>query len=170
MRKSISSPLIALLALALSAGAVFGVTVTVIERQCIDDTSGERFITGSVQVEDGSFVTGDTLTLTLFGKIEGDETSLQTETIDLVEGTLTYDFTFENVPTSNGTTLYQSYIIKTDADNPEKSESIDVEVECRPGVIPEAPLVVLLLGTAGVLTAWFVIRRTRPAAGTPMAA
>lgn len=171
MRKSILAPLVALIALTLSAGAVLGVTVFSIQRQCIDDTGGQRFITGSVTVVDGSFATGDVLTLTLFGKIGSAETSLQTETIPLTEGTLTYDFTFENVPTTNGSTLYTSYIIRTDADNPEKSESIDVEVECRPGVIPEAPLVVLLLVTAGVLTTWFVIRRTRPtASGTPMAA
>lgn len=171
MRKSLVAPLVALLILALSAASVAAVVVTNISRVCIDDdTAGGRFITGTVTVEDGSFVAGDTLTLELYGKIMAAETLLDTQTITLEDGVLEYDYTFANVPTDDGSgTLYQSYIIRTDAENPEASESIDVEVECNPGVIPEAPLVILLVGTAAVGTGWFVMRRTR-AESTSLAA
>lgn len=171
MRKALFSLVAALVVLAMSVSAVAAVVVTNISRACIDDEqAGGRFITGTVTVEDGSFSTGDTLTLTLYGKITGDREPLQTETITLTEGTLEYDYTFENVPTQDTSgTLYQSYEIETDAENPEEAESINVELECDPGVIPEVPLAVLLLATAGIGTAWFVIRRTRPS-GSAMAA
>lgn len=171
MRKTLVAPLVALLILALSAASVAAVVVTNISRDCIDDDqAGGRFITGTVTVEDGSFADGDTLTLELYGKIRGVETLLDTETITLEEGVLEYDYTFSNVPTQNGSgTLYQSYIIKTDAENPEKSESIDVEQECNPGVIPEAPMALLLVGTAIAGAGWFVMRRTR-ARSLPLAA
>lgn len=163
MRKFLTALTVAAATLALTATAAFA-AVTVVEggitRECIDDPAG-RFITGTVTVSADS--TGD-LTLTLFGKIMGDEEAIDTIVIEDIDGSVetTYEFTFENVATENASgDLYQSYLIQTDGTTPEQAESINVEVECEAGFIPEAPIVVLLLGTGLAATGWFLYRSTR---------
>lgn len=162
MRKFLTALTVAAAALAITAGATLAdVTVTEggIERECIDDPAG-RFITGTVTVTAES--TG-TLTLTLFGKITGDEVELDSLTIE-VDGSVetTYEFTFANVATANADgDLYQSYLIQTDGTTLEQAESINVEVECEAGFIPEAPIVVLLLGTGLAATGWYLYRNSR---------
>jgi hypothetical protein len=162
MRRFLTALTVAAATLALTATAALA-AVTVVEggfdRDCIDDPAG-RFITGTVEVTADS---SGTLTLTLLGKIEGQEDVLQTEVI-VVDGSVdtTYEFTFENVPTEDADgDLYQSYLIQTDGLTPEQAESINVEVECDEGFIPEAPIVVLLLGTGLAATGWFLYRNSR---------
>jgi hypothetical protein len=162
MRKFLSAFTVAAATLALTATAALA-AVTVpeggIDRECIDDPAG-RFITGTVTVTSDS---SGTLTLTLLGKIMGQEDVLQTEVIQ-VDGSVdtTYEFTFENVPTEDTDgDLYQSYLIQTDGTTPEQAESINVELECEDGFIPEAPVVILLLGTGLAATGWFLYRSSR---------
>lgn len=162
MRKFLSALTVVAATLALTATGVFA-AVTIpeggIQRECIDDPAG-RFITGTVTVTADS---SGTLTLTLFGKIKGQKEPLQTEVI-AVDGSTdtTYDFTFENVPTEDGDSdLYQSYLIQTDGTTPEQAESINVEVECQEGFIPEAPIAVLLLGTGLGVAGWYLYRASR---------
>jgi hypothetical protein len=168
MTKLLRATLIAFMALALTTTTVLG-AITIVEgsmdnRRCVDDPTAGRFITGTITVEAGS--TG-TLILSLQPKIGGaTQPVVQTESIPLVAGTLTYDFTFENVPKSNGSGTFTSYLITTNADNAERANSIDVEVECKPGVVPEAPFALLLVVTSGLVTVGLVATRMRRAAQT----
>lgn len=148
----------ALAILALTA-SVAAATVVVpeggIDRVC---DGANQTISGTVTVTTAS---SGALTLTLYGKNRGQETALDTFVINVVSGDTSYDYEFTGVPIDS----YQSFIIKTDGATPEKSESIDVEVECDTPPIPEAPVTGLLVATAGLGAAWFVFRRMRATNG-----
>jgi hypothetical protein len=161
VRKAIRALGAALAVLALSVSAA-AATVTIPEggldnRFCIDDPNEGRCITGTLVVEEGS---SGTVTLYLYGKIEGQRTLLDQQDITVVEGDTEYEYTFCGVATHDANDVaYQSYIVTTDAENPESGESIDVEQECDDGIIPEVPAAILLVVTGGLAATWFVVRR-----------
>ena len=160
MRRFLTALTVAAATLALTATAALA-AVTVDEdgfdRDCIDDPAG-RFITGTVEVTADS---SGTLTLTLLGKIMGQEDPLQTEVI-VVDGSVDtiYEFTFENVPTEDADgDLYQSYLIQTDGLTPEQAEyagsqplyAAAVEVEgIQVGQNNDAPTALLVQHHVGV--------------------
>lgn len=173
MRRILSALSVASLVLLITASAAFAThSVRSISVVCgTDQTTGVITVSGYVTITGGT--AGETFQVVLEGRIGssgyaviGGTNPTYFDTITIVEGQTSYFY--EIVVPATAVSTYDSFRVTTLGNGPESSRSFETD-ECLV-LIDEAPLVILLVVTAGLAAAAFVWFQTRRQSAPQLAA